>query len=206
MSQSIDLGALIDGAAWTTYQKLVTALAASAVIFDGFDIQILAFAMPSLIKEWHAARSDFGPVLAIGLAGMVIGGPLAGYIGDRFGRRPALIGSVVVFGLATIATASVQGIIGLAIFRFITGLGAGGAVPNASALTAEFAPLRRRPMAVKLTIVCIPLGGMLGGLIAAQILPAYGWRTLYLIGGVTPLLLAVLKSLLTLWRSMVMLC
>ena len=192
MSQNIDVAALIDGAAWTTYQKLMTALAALAVIFDGFDIQILAFAMPSLIQEWHATRSDFGPVLAIGLAGMVIGGPLAGYIGDRFGRRPALIGSVVVFGLATIATASVQGIIGLAIFRFITGLGAGGAVPNASALTAEFAPLRRRPMAVKLTIVCIPLGGMLGGLIAARILPVYGWRTLYMIGGVTPLLLAML--------------
>ena len=190
MHQTVDAGALLDASPWTSYQKLLTALAALAVIFDGFDIQILAFAMPSLIKDWQVSRADFGPVLAIGLAGMAIGGPLAGYVGDRFGRRPALIACVTLFGLATIATAFVDGLIGLAILRFITGVGAGGALPNAGALAAEFAPIRRRPVAVKLTIVCIPLGGMLGGLIAAQILPALGWRALYLIGGVAPLLFA----------------
>lgn len=190
MSKTTDAGALLDGAPWTTYQKLITALAALAVILDGFDIQILAFAMPSLMREWHAARSDFAPVLAIGLGGMVLGGPLAGYLGDRFGRRPALIGCVVLFGLATIATAWVDGLFMLRVLRFLTGIGAGGTLPNAGALAAEFAPSRRRPVAVKLTIVCIPLGGMLGGLLAAQVLPAYGWRTLYMIGGAAPLLLA----------------
>lgn len=65
MSRSIDVGELLDGGSRTNYQKRVTALAALAVIFDGFDIQILGFAMPSLIQEWHAARSDFGPVLAV---------------------------------------------------------------------------------------------------------------------------------------------
>ncbi len=182
----------MDRSPWNTFQKLLTALSALAVIFDGFDIQILAFAIPSLIREWHLARADFGPVLALGLAGMTLGGPLAGYLGDRRGRRPALIASVLLFGLATVATASVSGIYGLGALRFLTGLGAGGAVPNATALAAEFAPARRRSMAVKLTIVCIPLGGMLGGLIAAQVLPSLGWRWLYGIGGISPLLLAVL--------------
>ena len=93
---------------------------------------------------------------------MVLGGPLAGYWGDRFGRRTALIGCVAIFGLATIATAFVHGFFGLSIFRLITGMGTGGALPNVSALTAEFAPLRRRPTAVKLTLVCVPLGGMMG--------------------------------------------
>jgi AAHS family 4-hydroxybenzoate transporter-like MFS transporter len=189
--QTIDVAALLDNSPWSSYQKLLTGLAALAVIFDGFDIQILGFAIPSLIREWHVARNEFGPVLAIGLAGMVVGGPLAGYCGDRFGRRAALIGCVAIFGLATFATAFVQGFLGLSVLRFITGMGTGGALPNVSALTAEFAPLRRRPTAVKLTLVCVPLGGMLGGLLAAWVLPKFGWRGLYGIGGALPLLFAV---------------
>lgn len=186
-----DIAALLDDSAWSTYQKLLTALAALAIIFDGFDIQILGFAIPSLMREWHIARGAFGPVLAVGLAGMSIGGPLAGYFGDRFGRRPTLIVCVAIFGLATIATAFVDGFFGLTLFRLITGMGTGGALPNAGTLTAEFAPLRRRSTAVKLTLVCVPLGGMLGGLLAARILPAFGWRGLYAVGGALPLLFAV---------------
>ncbi len=191
MRQTIDIAALLDHSSWSTYQKLLTALAALAVIFDGFDIQILGFAIPSLMQEWHVARSEFGPVLAVGLAGMALGGPLAGYCGDRFGRRPALIGCVAAFGLATIGTAFVHGFLGLSVLRFLTGMGTGGALPNVSALTAEFAPLRRRPTAVKLTLVCVPLGGMLGGLLAASVLPSFGWKGLYAIGGALPLVFVV---------------
>jgi AAHS family 4-hydroxybenzoate transporter-like MFS transporter len=190
MSQTVDVAALLDGNSWSTYQKLLTVLAAIAVIFDGFDIQILGFAIPSLIREWHVNRTDFGPVLAVGLAGMAVGGPLAGYCGDRFGRRPALIVCTAVFGLATMLTAFVHGFVGLTILRLVTGMGTGGALPNVSALTAEFAPLRWRPATVKLTLVCVPLGGMLGGLLAARVLPSFGWRGLYAIGGALPLFFA----------------
>ena len=191
MSRTVDIAALLDDSSWSTYQKLLTILAALAVIFDGFDIQILGFVIPSLMREWHVARNDFGPVLAVGLAGMAVGGPLAGYCGDHLGRRPALIGCVMIFGLATIATAFVNGLLGLTLLRFVTGMGTGGALPNAGTLTAEFAPLRRRPAAVKLTIVCVPLGGMLGGLLAARVLPSLGWRGLYEIGGALPLIFAM---------------
>ena len=183
---------MLDHGPWTAQQKRWTILAALAVIFDGFDIQILGFAIPSLIREWHVARSAFGPVLALGLAGMAIGSPFAGYCGDRFGRRTALIGCVSLFGVATIATSLVDGVAWLTVLRFLTGMGAGGALPNAGALTAEFAPLRRRHTAVLLTIVCVPLGGMLGGVIASQVLPVLGWRALYLIGGAMPLAFAIL--------------
>ena len=117
---------------------------------------------------------------------------LAGYCGDRYGRRPALIGCVSLFGLATVATAFVHSVAGSPFCASSRGMGAGGALPNASALAAEFAPIRPAPTAVKLTIVCVPLGGMLGGLIAARVLPAYGWRTLYEIGGAMPLIFALI--------------
>src|SRR5947209_2462368 len=136
MTRTVDVAALLDGSGWSRYQKLLTALAALAIIFDGFDIQILGFAIPSLMKEWHVGRGDFGPVLAIGLAGMALGGPLAGYLGDRFGRRPALIGCILVFAAATMATALVHGFAALIVLRLLTGMGTGGALPNASALTA----------------------------------------------------------------------
>src|ERR1700751_2764891 len=120
MSRTIDVGVLLDHGPWTPQQRRWTLLAALAIIFDGFDIQILGFAIPSLIREWHVARSDFGPVLAIGLTGMAVGGPLAGYYGDRLGRRTALIGCVVLFGLATIATALVHGVLALTVLRLLT--------------------------------------------------------------------------------------
>jgi AAHS family 4-hydroxybenzoate transporter-like MFS transporter len=190
--QPIDVGLLLDLSPWSTYQKALTLLAALAVIFDGFDIQILGFAIPSIMREWHVARAAFAPIAALGLVGMACGSPFAGYCGDRFGRRVTLIGCVFVFGAATIATALCHSLTELGILRTIAGIGVGGALPNASALTAEFAPLRRRAMAVTLTLVCVPLGGMIAGLAAAWVLPAMGWHALYIIGGGAPLLFAAL--------------
>jgi len=113
MTQTINVAALLDSHPWSTYQKLLTALIALAVVFDGFDIQILGFAIPALIRDWHVSRDAFGPILAVGLGGMVLGGPLAGYLGDRVGRRTALIGCVAIFGMATLATAFAQGLVGV---------------------------------------------------------------------------------------------
>ncbi len=192
MNDTINVARQLDESSWSTYQKLVTALAAVALIFDGFDIQILGFAIPSLMRDWHVPRGQFGPVLAVGLAGMAIGGPLLGYCGDRFGRRISLIACIGIFGVATIGTAFVHGFFGLTSLRLLTGIGTGGALPNVSALVAEFAPLRRRASAVKLTILCLPLGGMLGGMLAAVVLPRFGWRGLYAVAGTLSLIFAAI--------------
>ncbi len=186
----IDAGKLLDMGAWNGYQKALTLLAALAVIFDGFDIQILGFAIPAIMREWHLTRAAFAPIAALGLAGMAVGSPVAGWCGDRFGRRTTLIGCVLVFGLATFTTAFCHSVAQLGFLRTMAGLGIGGALPNASALVAEFAPLRRRALGVSLTVMCIPLGGMVGGLVAGRILPGLGWHVLYMIGGAAPLLFA----------------
>ena len=190
IKQTVNVTTLLNESRWSTYQKLMTALVALATMFDGFDIQILGFTIPSLMHDWHVARSVFAPVLAVGLAGLALGSIVGGYIGDRFGRRVGLIGSVALFGVATVATALVHGMVGLIVLRLATGMGTGAAFPSISALANEFAPLRRSISAVKLTILCVPLGGMVGGVLAAWILPTLGWRGLYAIGGGLPLLLA----------------
>jgi AAHS family 4-hydroxybenzoate transporter-like MFS transporter len=180
----------LDHGEWTVARKSVLALAALSIIFDGFDNQLMGFAVPAIARDWGVPRGVFAPILALGLMGMVLGSVLAGYFGDRRGRRPALIGCITVFALATLGIGFVHHLLMLSVLRVIAGAGIGGALPNASTLTAEFTPVRRRATAVILTIVCLPLGGMVAGVFAAHILPFYSWRVLFFVGGGAPLALA----------------
>jgi len=161
------------------------------IVLDGMDGQVLANAIPSMMREWSLPRAAFATASAAAPFGMIFGGVLGGMLGDRAGRRTALLGSVITFGVLTLAAAFITTMPMLTLVRFAAGVGLGGAMPNAAALVAEFAPLRHRPLAITATIVCIPLGGFLGGLIAGQIIPLYGWRALFVIGGLAPAVLAL---------------
>ncbi|MFT4063839.1 MFS transporter [Paraburkholderia sp.] len=192
---TVDIGALLDDGPFTRFQKLIVLLAALAVIFDGCDTQMIGFAIPVLIKEWGISRNAFAPVVAAGLAGMGIGSACAGLIADRFGRRWAVIGSVLVFGIATGAIGFAPNVAVIALLRFVAGLGIGGAVPTCATLTAEYTPARFRTVAITITILCIPLGGMFAGLFSSVILGTHGWRTLFFTGGALPLVLAIVLML-----------
>src|SRR6516164_6699392 len=117
---------------------------------------------------------------------MVFGSACAGIVADKVGRRWAVIGSVLVFAIATACISLVHGIASLAFLRFFAGAGIGGALPTSSTFVAEFTPARIRTIAVTCTIVCVPFGGMLAGLMSAAVLPAYGWRLLFVAGGAIP--------------------
>ncbi len=191
----VDIGQVIDTGSWSGYQKLVVVMVAFTVIFDGLDIQVLGLAIPALMKEWNATRAVFAPVIALSLIGMTVGTLLAGAIGDRFGRKAGLVGSVLVFGLLTFAAGFANDVTTLAVLRFLAGMGLGGALPNSSALNAEMTPKRWRAQSVMLTILCVPLGSMLGGLLASAILPTMGWRALFFIGGLLPVAVAIFLML-----------
>jgi MFS transporter, AAHS family, 4-hydroxybenzoate transporter len=185
-----DVGTILDEGQWSGYQKLLVVATAMTIILDGLDNQLLAAAVPAMMREWSLPRPAFASVLASGMFGMMIGGAMGGYIGDRIGRRMALLGSVVSFGALTLLVSFAGSVTTLGLLRFLAGLGLGGAMPNAAALSSEYVPLRHRAFAVTLTIVCIPLGGTLAGVTGAAILPQYGWRALFLVGGIIPLVLA----------------
>jgi AAHS family 4-hydroxybenzoate transporter-like MFS transporter len=190
--QAIDVGYLIDEGRWTTYQKLLILATALTIILDGVDNQLLGNAIPSLMKEWSLGRGAFSTVLALSPLGMMFGGALGGMLGDRIGRRTALLSSVLSFAVLTLAVSTVNGLFFLGLFRFLAGFGLGGAMPNAAALSSEYVPRRQRPFAVTLTIVCIPLGGTLAAVLSAHVLPSYGWRMLFVVGGVIPIMLGLL--------------
>src|SRR5882724_7087809 len=187
--KTVDVGAVIDEGKWSGYQKLLILGTALTIILDGIDNQLLGNAVPSMMRDWSLPRGAFTTVLALGL---MFGGALGGMLGDRIGRRTALLSSVLAFAALTLAISTVNGVMLLGILRFLAGLGLGGAMPNAAALASEYVPRRQRPFAVTLTIVCIPLGGTLAALLSAQILPVSGWRTLFIVGGIIPIALAIL--------------
>src|SRR5688572_31183532 len=189
--KTVDVGVAIDEGRWTGYQKLLIFGTALTIILDGVDNQLLPNAVTTLMKEWDRPRGDFIGALSYGPFGMMLGGLTGGVVGDRYGRRTALLGSVLTFAVLTFAIAFANSIEMLSALRFLAGVGLGGAMPNAATLASEYVPRKQRPFAVTLTIVCIPLGGVLAGELAARVIPDYGWRALFIAGGLVPMVLAV---------------
>ena len=191
--KTVDVGPLLDEGRFTGYQKLLIFATALTIILDGIDNQLLPNAIPKLMQEWNRPRGDFLGALGWGPFGMMIGGVVGGVIGDRFGRRTALLGSIITFAVLTLVISVVPAgdVSMLGLLRFLAGVGLGGAMPNAATLSSEYVPRKQRPFAVTMTIICIPLGGVVAGEMAARIIPDHGWRMLFQIGGILPLALAV---------------
>ena len=188
---AVDVGRQIDEGDWGRYQRWLIALTALTIVFDGIDNQLLGVAIPTIMQEWSVPRAAFAPIVSIGYAGLMVGGALAGMAGDRVGRRTALLASMVLFGAMTAAAAFAGSPWHLGVVRFLAGAGLGGAIPNATTLAAEYVPRRHRPVAVTLTIVCVPLGATIAGLLGIRVLSLIGWRALFAIGGVIPVLCAL---------------
>ncbi|WCT73782.1 MFS transporter [Sphingomonas naphthae] len=188
---------LLDDLPLSAFQVWAVLMAAATVVLDGLDNQMLGLAAPSLIKEWGVAKESLGVVFAFGFVGMAFGTLTSGWMGDRFGRRGALIFGVAVFGIATLATGFATDLTQVGVLRTLAGVGLGGIPGTASAMIAEFTPPKWRSVAVTFGVVCVSIGGILGGVAAALILPELGWRWLfYLGGGISVLFVAVLHFLM----------
>jgi AAHS family 4-hydroxybenzoate transporter-like MFS transporter len=178
---------MLDELPLSSFQIWSVLMIAATVVFDGLDNQMLGLAAPSLIKEWGLARQSLGFVFALGFIGMAIGTLASGWIGDRFGRRIALLFGVGIFGVATLATGFSASVAQIAVFKTLAGVGLGGVPGTATAMIAEFTPARWRSVAVTFGVVCVSIGGILGGVTASLILPGLGWRYLFYIGGAVTL-------------------
>src|SRR2546421_6513719 len=171
-------------------------LTCAAVLFlDGFDTQAIGYVAPSIAKEWGMTRGALGPVFSAGLFGLMIGALLFGPLADRIGRKKIIILSTLAFGIGALVTAFVNDLNTLLVIRFLTGLGLGGAMPNAVAMTSEFNPHRRRATMVMIMFCGFSVGAALGGLLAAAMIPQFGWRSVFVVGGVAPLLLVPILAL-----------
>ena len=193
---AVALEPVLESASAGRLTLLVCVLTSLALVFDGFDIQAIAFAAPRIIAEWGITRADLASVLAAGLVGMGVGALTLGDFGDRFGRRRALIACMVLIAVTSVMTSRAHGLAELGWWRLLTGIGLGGALPNATALMVEFAPTRVRNLTVALTVVGVPIGGMIGSAVAEVIVPAHGWAAIFVVGAALPAILAVIMAIL----------
>ncbi|HEY6362751.1 MAG TPA: MFS transporter, partial [Vicinamibacterales bacterium] len=190
-STVLDVRKFIDESPVSRFQWLVAGMCALIVFVDGFDVQAMGFVAPALTAALQIPRSVLGPVISSGLVGMMVGALVSGPVADRVGRKPILVAAVLIFGVGSLLTATAQSVEALMTYRVLTGLGMGGAMPNAIALTSEYMPRRRRAGAVTAMICGFSLGAAVGGLVAAAIIPRFGWESVFVVGGVVPIAIAI---------------
>src|ERR1700738_1089292 len=192
---AIDVADFIDQQPVGGFQIKLLLACAAVLVLDGFDTTAIGYVAPALAKEWGLTKGALGPVFSAGLFGLMIGALVLGPLADRIGRKKIIIFSTLAFGLGALATAFVQDVNTLLAVRFATGLGLGGAMPNTIAMTSEFNPKRRRATMVMIMFCGFSLGAALGGLLAAALIPQFGWRAVFVVGGLVPLLLVPILAL-----------
>ncbi|HEY2527711.1 MAG TPA: MFS transporter [Xanthobacteraceae bacterium] len=187
----INISRLVDSARLKPFHLWLTFWCLLAMMADGFDLLNASIAGPALIKEWGISRAALGPVFSASLAGFFVGAPFFGYLGDRFGRRLALISGLLFIGVTTLACAWATDLQQLLWLRFLSGLGLGGVLPNVIALNAEFMPKRLRATMMVVMSMGISLGAAVPGLVGVTLMPVYGWPVIFIVGGLIPFVIGL---------------
>lgn len=190
----VEVGAIIDEGKFFPLPFSIAIMMIIIMLTDGFDLFTMGYVGPRLIEDWGITGANLGPVNTAGLAGMAIGSVGLGWVGDKIGRKRAYISCLALLFVGSILCFFAQNLWQLTTFRLITGLGLGGVTPLATTLIAEWTSKNIRSVVVATVIVAVPLGGTLAGVINDWIVPEYGWRSMFFVGAVAPLVLFALFS------------
>lgn len=195
MSRTIELRSILNRRPLGSYRWRIVVACWLIAVLDGFDVQSMAFIAPVLAPEWQISRAMLGQVLTAGVVGLLLGSLIAGRLCDRHGRRPVLLGAVLVVSAGSLLSALTGDVQQLMATRVLTGVGLGGVMVACLSLTAEYAPDSSRASVVTAMYVGFPIGGSLAGLLATPIIQQFGWQGVFVIGGLAPLLVIAM-----LWR------
>jgi benzoate transport len=184
---------IIANGSMSRLQWAVVAITIALNALDGFDVLSISFASPGIAQEWGMTPAGLGIVLSMELIGMALGSVFLGGVADKIGRRPTILGCLVVMTVGMLMATTVRGLVDLSIWRVITGLGIGGMLASINAVAAEFSNTHRRALSVSLMSIGYPVGAVLGGLVVAQLLRVNtDWRPIFYFGAsVTALLIPV---------------
>lgn len=181
-TSELNIQQAIDDSKFSLFHWTLIILGFLILAIDGFDTAAMGYIAPSVAKDWGIMKQDLGPVLSAALLGLSLGALIAGPISDRIGRKRVLVFSCLFFGLSSLATAYAGSLNSLTLWRFLTGLGLGAAMPNAITLISEYAPQRCRSLAINTMYCGFPLGAAGGGAISSWLIPSYGWHSVLLLG------------------------
>jgi AAHS family 4-hydroxybenzoate transporter-like MFS transporter len=188
---SIDVTDIMDEQKTGLFHVRIVVLCALMLFLDGIDNQGISYVAPALTKAWNLSRGALAPVFTAGIIGVALGALVTGPLTDRFGRRPMMLGTVIWFSVLTLAVTQASDLGELLVLRFLACLGLGGLVPMAVVVSSENAPRRIRATMVTLATCGYSVGAASGGLLAAQLVPLYGWTSIFWIGGIAPLFLVI---------------
>jgi AAHS family 4-hydroxybenzoate transporter-like MFS transporter len=186
----VELVQLIDQLPVNRFHVRLVALCAAVVFMDGFDAQAIGFVAPSLSQVWRLAPGALGPVFGAGLFGIMLGALVGGPLADYIGRKKVILVAALFFGACSLVTPFAGDVRQLMLVRFVTGLGLGAAMPNAIALVSEYSPHRHRAIIVMIMFCGFSLGAAIGGIVAGFLIPTFGWKSVFIVGGVAPLVFA----------------
>lgn len=189
-SRRLTVAEIIDQHPLSRFQITTIALCGLVMVLDGFDTQCIGFLAPPISETFHLPLKAFTPVFAWGLIGFMTASMIMGPVADRWGRKWPVVVSTLIFATFATLTGRASSFHEIVIFRALTGLGLGGAMPNVVALTSEYAPKRLQRVFVSTLFLGMPLGALLGGLASSMLIPVWGWRSVFYLGGVLPLLVA----------------
>ena len=198
-NRKVDVGQIIDSASFFWKPFGIAAMMIIIMLTDGFDLFIPSYIAPALVDDWDISKSDVQPFVQAGLIGMAIGSVILGWAGDRIGRKMAYISCLALMFVGSAFCYFANSISELFIWRLVMGFGLGGVTPLAATLVSEWTNKKLRSIVVAAVIVSIPLGGTLGGFAYRALEPAYGWRSMFAVGAIVPLVLFLLFSYLLPW-------
>jgi AAHS family 4-hydroxybenzoate transporter-like MFS transporter len=187
-TKEVSIRKVLDDSPFGSYQYLICFLCLLITFLDGLDLTVVGVALPKIADFLSSDPSALGLALSAGQFGPLVGAVVLGMLADRLGRKWMLFISALIFGVFTLLTAFISSVEELALYRFLAGIGLGGAVPNALTLGAEYSPSRSRSGIVATMYAGMPAGAMVGGLISAYLIPSYGWQSLFFLGGSIPIL------------------
>jgi AAHS family 4-hydroxybenzoate transporter-like MFS transporter len=188
---TINLTELLENSTVGPLQIRVFTLCMVCLIMDGFDVQAMGYVAPAVLREWGVPGPTLGPVFAAANFGVLLGSLVFSMVADKIGRRPVLVWATFFFALLTLATAYAQNVQQLLWLRFISGIGLGSIMPNATALVGEFSPKRSRVTLMMCITVGFTIGAAVAGFVAAWLIPAFGWRSVFIFGGAVPFVIAI---------------
>jgi AAHS family 4-hydroxybenzoate transporter-like MFS transporter len=191
MERPLTVSEILDQRPLSRLQISTFLLCGLVLVLDGFDAQSIGFLASSMAKTLQVPVSGFGPIFGAALFGLMISAMTSGPIADRWGRKWPIIISTLTFGIFTVLTARATSFNELLAFRFLTGLGLGGAMPNVVSLTSEYAPKRLVSVFVSMLFCGMPMGALLGGSVGAVMLPRWGWQSVLYVGGILPFVVAL---------------
>jgi MFS transporter, AAHS family, 4-hydroxybenzoate transporter len=199
-SSSLDANVLeireaVNGQKFNRFTLNIAVLSFIILILDGYDMLSIAFVVPALAKAWNINPGSFGPILALGNFGLMVGAAIFGWVGDKYGRKNAILISTLLFAIFSFACAFATSFTSLLVYRVLAAIGIGGLQPAIFVLNSDYAPQKSKMKRVAMLFAGANIGGAIAGATTAKLLPVFGWQSVFVIGGVAPFVFALIIAI-----------